>query len=277
MIPQTAKRSLAVPLTRLHYAVIGLRLALMKMRYPPAPASDPRAASVVDELRKQGWALVKDYLSAEYCRSITVFIDELIAAASSGLQEEYAGAEHRLFGAETRSPKIAQFFDDAFLRDVAEQYMGTQIVNICTLANKSLPANSKRHKVDRWHRDSFGRQIKAIAYLVDVDETSGAFEFLTGSNQLGRIVSDIRSAGLSAFQWRISDEEVASMCAASEARRFPLVGPRGSVVFVDTSVIHRATPVLRNSRYALTNYYVERARYRKSICDALGVDFRPGL
>jgi hypothetical protein len=264
----------AVPLTRLHYALIGTRRLWMSMRYPPAPADDERVGEITAKLVTQGWAILERYLPAELCRDTAAFIDEMIATAHPSLREEYAGAEHRSFGAETLHRGIRQFFDDPFLHRIAENYLGTQIVNICAMVNKSLPAVDKRHSVDRWHRDSFGRQVKAIAYLVDVDESNGAFEYIPGSNRLSQIVDDIRAAGLSAFQWRISDEQVERMSRGRGSGGVKFLAPAGSVVFVDTSMIHRASPIVRNTRYALTNYYIERGRYRPEQCRSLGVEFR---
>lgn len=275
MITEIAKvRALAVPLTMMHYGVIGLRNASMTRRFPVSRLNDDRVQKLLDTLDRDGWVVVEGHIPKHKCDEVVALLDRTFDRRPERMRTEYAGAEYRYFGSEDLGRPILDFFSDPFLHSIAEAYVRTKVVNIATLANKSLPVKEEAHIKDRWHRDSFGRQIKAIAYMCDVDERNGAFEFVPGSHRLPRILADLYRSKLKAFQWRLSDEEVADLVRASGMAPKNFMAPAGSVVLVNTCIVHRASPVNTGLRYALTNYYVEKARYRPQVANALGVPFR---
>ncbi|WP_424992298.1 phytanoyl-CoA dioxygenase family protein [Oceaniradius stylonematis] len=278
MIPSFVRESsvFKIPLTYAHYGLIEYRRRRMARNDPAAVRSDSRlVAQALDELRERGWALLEGYIPSAECAAIRDRIDRLVDDAPDDLQSEYNGAEHRYFGAERLAASISAFHDDPLLESIASSYLETRTVNIATLAAKSMPADDDSRIRDRWHRDSFGRQVKALAYLSDVSEATGPFEFVDGSHRLARIVRDLHRGGLKLLQWRLSDEDVSRMKQRTGVESRKVVAPEGTVILVDTSCIHRAMPVADGIRYAITNYYVERGRYRPEIASALNVPYRP--
>lgn len=106
-----------------------------------------------------------------------------------------------------------------------------------------------------WHRDTEDRRmIKVIVYLKDVDDETGAFQFLP------RSASTRVAGGLGKQIGFFSDEQV---CHASSPEILDQIqtctGPAGTVIIVDVgSVYHRGKRPEREDRLALFYDYTSR-------------------
>ena len=102
----------------------------------------------------------------------------------------------------------------------------------------SLPVgeSAERKASQIWHRDfDDSHLLKVFLYLSDVDERSGPFEYVPGSQPGGRY------AGVHPWQpmgvGRISDKELAKHVQPDDVRTF--TAPRGTLIFCNTSGLHR--------------------------------------
>jgi hypothetical protein len=102
----------------------------------------------------------------------------------------------------------------------------------------SIPvgADAERKASQIWHRDFNDRHLlKAFLYLSDVDEQSGPFEYVPGSQPGGRY-ADVHPWAPMAIG-RISEKELAKFVPADGVRTF--TAPKGTIIFCNTSGLHR--------------------------------------
>jgi hypothetical protein len=102
----------------------------------------------------------------------------------------------------------------------------------------SIPvgADAERKASQIWHRDFDDRHLlKAFLYLSDVDEQSGPFEYVPGSQPGGRYAGIHPWAPMAIG--RISDKELAKHVQVDDVRTF--TAPKGTIIFCNTSGLHR--------------------------------------
>ncbi len=98
------------------------------------------------------------------------------------------------------------------------------------------PAESERVSSQTWHYDFDDRHLlKAFLYLSDVDESTGPFEYVAGSQPGGRYHS-VRPWEPMGYG-RVPEEEVAGHVPDEAVRTF--TAPKGTIVFCNTSGLHR--------------------------------------
>jgi len=110
-----------------------------------------------------------------------------------------------------------------------------------------------------WHRDPEDvKQIKAFLYLVDVDESTGPFQYIPGSRRTG---------GPYHHLWRRRSQAYPP-AKELEARIPPskwltCTGPAGLFILCDTTGIHRGGFATRNARLFSTWTWVTPAAFLK--------------
>jgi ectoine hydroxylase-related dioxygenase (phytanoyl-CoA dioxygenase family) len=98
------------------------------------------------------------------------------------------------------------------------------------------PEEADRVASQRWHRDFNDKHLlKAFVYLVDVDESTGPFEYVPGSAPGGPYAD--------AWPWRpLGDnyppEDALEQRIPAEAVRV-FTGPKGTLLFCNTAGFHR--------------------------------------
>lgn len=111
-----------------------------------------------------------------------------------------------------------------------------------------------------WHRDGFLSQFKAMVYLTDVGEDNGPFEILEKSHQLRHILRDMGAADLDFSQYRLPDEQVRILIDKGYYQPRLLTAKAGTLVYFDSSSIHRGSPMKAGERMSLTTYFFENTR-----------------
>ena len=96
------------------------------------------------------------------------------------------------------------------------------------------------------------KQIKTLVYLSDVEEENGPYLFLPASNQF-----DLNTRDGIGKATRYEDSIVDEFCKENELEPFKVIGKKGTVIFTDTSYIHRGANIKGGTRYTYTNYYFE--------------------
>jgi hypothetical protein len=125
----------------------------------------------------------------------------------------------------------------------------------------SIPvgADAERKASQIWHRDFNDRHLlKGFLYLSDVDEQSGPFEYVPGSQPGGPY------AGVHPWQpmviGRISEKELAKYVPAADVRTF--TAPKGTLIFCNTSGLHRGGFVEADPRVLAAGTYCSPASLR---------------
>ena len=227
--------------------------------------SSGEAFEKAEQIRKDGLCVIPDYYSSEVCDAIVAEIDRLIAEEKANAWQDDEGSDTRLYGSHLYSDLIERFHTDPFLIEIGERYLRSELINSHTLGAKLIPKMNNLGSGGGWHRDSvFKKQYKSILYLTDVDEENGPFQFVMGSHNKSTIYSSIKRNGFTAHQNRISNDSVNTFLQSHQGFESKIcTASKGTVILVDTSGIHRGMPIIKGSRYALTNYFYPKHHFNQ--------------
>jgi hypothetical protein len=121
-----------------------------------------------------------------------------------------------------------------------------------------LPMRGPNLASQNWHRDPTDRKVlKVFFYLRDVDESSGPFQFVLGSHEVGPF-GKIFPRKLPAGVYPPADAVEKKF---SDMQRRHYTGKAGTIVIVDTSGLHRGGHVLDRDRYLYHTYFLTDGAY----------------
>ena len=215
----------------------------------------PDIKAVLTQLSSNGYAIIPNFMTPESCKSAITELEEAFSLYPDYLSTQ---SDIRLFvdSFDREFPNINLFKESSFLNNVFALFLKEKASILATLLNKVESINEKnKGSGEGWHRDSLYSQIKAICYLSDVDETCGPFEFLVGSHTLKSKLDAMRTANLKFRQHRYTDFEVNQLIRSGRFVKKAVVAKAGTIILINTSVIHRGRPIQDGKvRYALTHY-----------------------
>jgi hypothetical protein len=234
-------------------------------QYAAAALKTPkRRVHVAEEIRpwlqaldRDGYCVVPGFASPERCRRSMAEIDRLFATYPTYVQRR---SDRRMFGVEAGSAVLAEFAHDPRLLAMAEQVLREPAVNAFTLGSRIDFTPNNKGSGEGWHRDSFVVQFKALLYLSDVQLGTGPFQLIADSEKLSWLVRDMLRARLGLAQNRVQEAQIERLLQRRPQRQKTFVAPAGTLLLVNTSAIHRGQPLEHGTRYALTNYFVQRRR-----------------
>jgi len=229
----------------------------------PVKALEKAQTNLLNALNLDGVVTIPNYYSADQCDVMKDEIDTMLMNDSVTKWYDDAKSDSRIYASHLHSKNITGFHKDDYLREIGEAYSKSTLINSHTLGAKLIPKSNNLGSGGGWHRDSvYQLQYKAIAYLTDVAEDNGPFEYILGSHHKSTIFKSIRENGFEANHNRFTEEEIEQfMQSNSNLKEQLFTAKKGTVILVDTSGIHRGTPIKKNSRYALTNYYFLKHQY----------------
>jgi hypothetical protein len=207
------------------------------------------------KIKKDGYVLIDNFLDLVDCSKIINSIDHFIKNNPDHIYHDDKFSDIRLFGAQNISDKINNFFCSELPLSVGQNYYSGKLKNLMTMANKVVFKNDNLGSGGGWHRDGIDFQYKAILYLVDVDDNNGPFQLIKNSQKLFYYIKDCINLNMNIFDTRIDNSKVQKLIKKDNRRLITLSGKAGSLILVDTTIIHRGCPLISGSRYALTNYY----------------------
>ena len=148
---------------------------------------------------------------------------------------------------------------------VVSSYMGLWPKLIYTDAWYSIPMDpGKRIGSQQWHRDPEDKQmVKVYLYFSEIDESAGAMEYILGTSNAvggqGIEIGEWKAAGANLYP---SGELVEKTFSA--AQRFSCSGPVGTLLFCDTTGLHRGGISRSKPRVVATWTFVTPAsRYQR--------------
>jgi hypothetical protein len=209
----------------------------------------------VDQLKKEGFVIINNFLSKEDCDSIIKDMDNFYKKYPDQVWSDALQAEYRIHGSEKVSKKIYSFFSNQKLLLIGSYCCNLKIGNLMTMANRILYKPKNLGSGGGWHRDDIKFQFKAILYLVDTYEGNGPFQLIKNSNKFNYIVADSIKHNIRIFNTRLSEEVIQEIVSINKDRLVTITGKVGTLILVDTSLMHRGSPLTEKNRYALTNYY----------------------
>ena len=207
------------------------------------------------QIRRNGYVIVPNFYSKSECSQIRELTENIMTRNSHLIQKL---SDDRLFGAERFDRKILDFHSNKIASRLASCVNHTESLAAFTLAGRLSQENSSSG--EGWHRDAFYSQFKAMVYLTDVEESNGPFEILKGSHRLGNILKDMKIANLDFHQYRLENTHIETLVNSGRYTLNPLTGPAGTLIYFDSSAVHRGRPLKEGCRVSLTTYFYEKGR-----------------
>jgi len=207
---------------------------------------------IVKKMRKDGFYIIENFMDLETCKKIISLIDETIVKFPEKIKEDDLKSDQRIWRSENLSPEINNYFNNNFIQNIGEYYSGMKIKIGFTMANKVEFVEKNLGSGGGWHKDAYYSQFKSILYLNNTSIENGSFQFLEKSNKLvsSMIISLKLNKGYP--NTRFTNEEIKLL---KDYKIKNIAAPAGTLILVDSSLIHRGSPLLKGNRYALTNYY----------------------
>jgi hypothetical protein len=213
-------------------------------------------------LSGSGALVFESVYSPETCEDIKRWMDAYPVNEKS--ETHYQNTELRIWDSQKHHDSIRLFFEQCNVFLSCLTGADTEAFTMLAIRNRAIRRDDSGSQLGRWHIDSFRHQYKLFLFLTDVDEQSGPFEFLPGTQQAGfktRMAmrgvyfkpSDLLKG--SRRYASIDERWVAKITESGYSKPSPVLCTAGSVMVVDTSAIHRARPCFGDSRYALTAYF----------------------
>lgn len=227
---------------------------------------DKKEKDILMEVKKNGYTVIPDFFDKDQCNACIKDMDWMFENKKEFVQEsEYA--DSRIFGAEHLSENINKFATDKLLNDLANAYNAVPTCCGFTLAGRIKATGHEYGSGGSWHRDSYFRQFKSLLYLTNVDENHGPFQVIRESHKQEKISSDTKSGNLESMQCQFNQEIVEKILKEEPDRLVSFTAKAGTVVLVDTSVIHRGVTLKEGTRYALTNYFFEKTQINNHLVE----------
>ena len=203
--------------------------------------------------RANGYLILEEKLNLTICDSIIDSFDGSIK--DEFLWKDDKESDTRLYYAHKYIDEVNLILNNTFFNDLAKKFYGKKISNKFSLMNKVVPVKYNLGSGGGWHRDSpTTHQLKVLVYLSDVNVGNGQFQLISGSHKKINIIKSIYK-----LNWvgkhRFKEEEVLKYCNHFSSKPVNIVGQKGTMVILDTKLIHRGAPISNGKRYAIFNYY----------------------
>ena len=221
---------------------------------------------LLEEIQKNGYVVIEDFFDKEFCQQCIKEMDLMYKNKKEFVHEDNYG-DSRIFGAEDLSENIQKFYDHPLLNRLANAYSAVTTCCGFTLAGRIEASGNEYGSGGPWHRDSYFRQFKSLIYLTDVNESNGPFQIIRGSHKANQISQDTKSGKLESMQCTFPSDIVDKILKDDPTRLNTLTAKAGTVVLIDTSAIHRGTPLKEGIRYALTNYFFEKTQINSHLVE----------
>ena len=206
----------------------------------------------VKELKKNGFVIIQNYITKEECAKIISKIDFCIENYKEKIWNDKEFSDQRIFGSEIILEEINKFYQNKQIQLIGEKYTGYKIKNLMTMANRVTYKKNNQGSGNGWHKDAYYNQFKSILYLNDVNSKNGPFELIKKSNKIFNTLKIAFRLNKGYPNTRFSNEEITKLNKIKIKR---ILGSAGTLILVDTSLIHRGSPLKSNVRYSITNYY----------------------
>lgn len=221
-------------------------------RFPVSFA--PEYNDILQSIQKDGFYVLPDYVAPEVCDACRTAIDDVIENHPDYVRVR---EDKRIFGAQYVCDELQAIYDDPYLQSLSDAYYGDTTEIGVMLVNRLEPNDMNLGSGGDWHRDRLQRQFKAIVYLDDVSPENGPFEVIKGSNMhhFDTFKNDLKTMQTKEISPRYNHAQVSRIIDKNPERLVTFTATKGTVILVDTSAIHRGSPIRSGLRYASFNYY----------------------
>ena len=202
------------------------------------------------ELKKNGFTVLKGF-----CKNPEDVVRELENHWNNKRAwQDDVKSDTRLFGIDKKLEYFKSFFlKNQYLLNFFKKYINPNKISSFIMANKVVPKKNNIGSGGNWHRDDKnGRQLKFILYLTDVKKNNGGFNYIKYTHKpINRILYSLK-LGWSFNKFRFVKEEID--CLPNKYQIVDVTGKAGDLIIVDTSGIHKGSPIRSGERIAMTQY-----------------------
>jgi glutaredoxin-related protein len=212
---------------------------------------------LLDELKKNGVVTIPNFYTEDECQ---LMIDEF-----EKIDDKYAKYyqnDKRIFGIEKLSKVFKKLHhENELFKRIGEAYVGDELILQTTMAAKIVPkSNENFGSGGGWHRDSFSRQFKVIAYLDNVGMDNGPFMYIKGSHKMENIKKIIDNLeGHIPGDYRYTNDEIKRCQKILDEEITYFTAPKGTLLLADVRGLHTGMPIKEGHRYAVFNYYIAKS------------------
>lgn len=212
-------------------------------------------------LQENGCLLIEGAYSRRTCDGIISWMDS--NERDETAERNYGGTELRIWDSQKRYDLLAEFCGQCDLFISCLLNADTEAYTLLAIRNRPIDSSDITVQIGRWHIDSFRRQYKIFLFLSDVRESTGPFEFISGTHSpafkarmaMRGIYFGPKDLFSGDRRYSSLDDAWVNRIATDGYSPVPVLCSAGTVMVVDTSAIHRARPCFEGARYALTAYY----------------------
>ena len=247
-------------LAKIIYARSRFALAnkMFRGNYSDTTSSNFEIVKILKNLNEKGFYVVHNFLDKDICKKIIKSFEEGIVNHHEVLRIDKYKCDFRMFGSENLSAEIKDYHFNSLISDISQKYLKTQTINLSTMTNRVefVKENLGSGSAD-WHRDSYNKQFKSILYLSDVKKGGGGFQLINESHKMIQMVKDCNDMSVNIVNLSVDNDLVNNKLLKKNPKRLTTIEANaGSIIFVDTSLLHRGSPIEKGSpkRYAMTNY-----------------------
>ena len=216
---------------------------------------------ILRNLKKKGYVVIKNYLSKQKCDEIKDLIDNFINNRPDLIWTDKDKSDFRINGAENISDAIASLELNNFTRMIGSKYLSQDLILFMIMANKTIFKANNEGSGGGWHKDSNADQFKSILYLNDVGESNGPFELLEKSNTDLLSLQMFIKLKKRFSNTRFSSNEIGQISNEQKKDIIKIKADAGTLIMVNTSMIHRGSPLKKGVRYAITNYFYSKNKF----------------
>ena len=204
--------------------------AALSAKHPVS--SDLKGDPLLEQLRRDGYAVLPPLLSDEQIEEMLAFLAERKPVGNAAL------ADYELTDV-VNCPQVMELANHPRLLALAGSYLGCA-PTISTIGIRWSRPSRQTATVQSFHRDPDDwKMVKFFTYLTDVAEGTGPHVFIAGSHREKPPL----------YARRYSDEEVADKYG--EKAFITIEGRRGTMFLADTSGVHKGAAALKGPRLML--------------------------
>ena len=198
---------------------------------------------IIKDLKQNGYYVIKNYLSVDKCKESRHIIDNFIEMYPKNIWVDESTSDHRIMGAENISKVIENLDLNLFTKEIGSQYLSQELELFMIMANKTIFKNDNLGSGGGWHKDSHSNQFKSILYLNDVNEENGPFEIIKSSNKDLTNLKLFTKLKKKFPDTRYSSDDIKNITDTNKAKILKITGKAGNLLLVNTSLIHRGSPL----------------------------------
>ncbi len=211
-------------------------------------------AKLFSDFNRNGYVVLENFLSKKECNNFINSINQFISKKPKYVWNDKLKSDTRIFGAENISLPFNKISKNQFIKNFGSRLFQQNLSLLMIMANKLIYKKNNLGSGSGWHRDAHSKQFKAIIYLTDVKNNNGPFQLIEKSNSFLFNLKLFIKFKLKFPNTRFLNEEIQSL-VNKKNKITTIQGKPGTMILINTNLIHRGSPIKKGKRLAFTYYF----------------------